>query len=123
MPLPFFAMAATEAAFTQGEPWREQMLRYVEQNVDLVADYMAEHHPQIRVIKPQASFLVWIDFSALGLSHAELVDFMVNRARLAMNDGAMFGKQGEQFMRMNVGLSRSVLQSALQQLSTAIATL
>lgn len=118
-----FAMVATEAAFTQGEPWREQMLRYVEQNVDFVADYMAEHHPQIRVIKPQASFLVWIDFSALGLSHAELVDFMVNRARLAMNDGAMFGKQGEQFMRMNVGLSRSLLQSALQQLSTAIATL
>lgn len=118
-----FAMVATEAAFTQGEPWRKQMLRYVEQNVDFVADYMAEHHPQIRVIKPQASFLVWIDFSTLGLSHAELVDFMVNRARLAMNDGAMFGKQGEQFMRMNVGLSRSLLHSALQQLSTAIATL
>jgi cystathionine beta-lyase len=118
-----FAMVATEAAFTQGEPWREQMLQYVEQNIDFVADYMAEHHPQIRVIKPQASFLVWIDFSALGLSHAELVDFMVNRARLAMNDGAMFGEQGKQFMRMNVGLSRSVLQSALQQLSAAIATL
>lgn len=118
-----FAMIATEAAFTQGEPWREQMLQYVEQNIDFVADYMAEHHPQIRVIKPQASFLVWIDFSALGLSHAELVDFMVNRACLAMNDGAMFGEPGKQFMRMNVGLSRSVLQSALQQLSAAIATL
>lgn len=118
-----FAMVATEAAFTQGDEWREQMLRYVEQNIDFVADYMAQHHPEIRVIKPQASFLVWIDFSALGLQHDALVDFMVNRAHLAMNDGAMFGRQGEQFMRMNVGLPRAVLHKALQQLTEAISTL
>lgn len=118
-----FAMVATEAAFTQGDKWREQMLCYVEQNIDLVADYMAQHHPEIRVIKPQASFLVWIDFSALGLDHDALVDFMVNQAHLAMNDGAMFGSQGEQFMRMNVGLPRDTLLRALEQLSEAISTL
>jgi cystathionine beta-lyase len=84
---------------------------------------MAQHHPEIRVIKPQASFLVWIDFSALGLDHDALVDFMVNRAHLAMNDGAMFGSQGEQFMRMNVGLPRATLLRALEQLSEAISTL
>lgn len=115
-----FAMVATEAAFNKGEEWRCEMVRYIEANIDFVADYIAEYMPDIKVFKPQASYLVWLDFSALGLSHERLVDMIINEARLAMNDGAMFGAGGEQHMRMNVGLPRPVLRRALEQLREAI---
>lgn len=115
-----FAMTATEAAFTEGEQWRQQMLSHVEGNIDYVDNYLKEHIPEVRAIKPQASYLVWLDFSALGLSHEKLIDMLVNEARLAMNDGAMFGIGGEQHMRLNVGTQRDVLEQAMRQLKEAI---
>ena len=118
-----FAMVATEAAFRNGDSWRRQMLAYIEQNIDFVDDYLRQNLPMIKLLKPQASFLVWLDFSALGLSHDALNDLVVNKARLAMNDGAMFGAGGEQFMRMNVATGRSVLQQALEQLRDAVTRL
>lgn len=114
-----FAMVATEAAFNLGDDWRCQMLKYVEGNVDFVADYISQNIPGVKLVKPQASYLVWLDFSGLGLSHQKLVDTIVNKAHLAMNDGAMFGVEGEQHMRMNVGTRREVLAQAMQQLRDA----
>lgn len=111
-----FAPIATIAALTQGEEWRQQMLRYVEGNIELVENYCREHIPAIRVVRPEASYLVWLDCTALGLSHDELIDLFVNKARLALNDGAMFGQGGEGYMRLNVGTQRAVLQQALEQL-------
>lgn len=115
-----FAMTATEAAFDYGNSWREQMLRYVEGNILYVEDFLAKELPQIKILRPQASFLVWLDFSALGLSHSALVDLVVNKAHLALNDGAMFGQGGEFHARMNVGTQRAVLAQAMQQLKEAI---
>lgn len=117
---PFLAMVATMAAYKKGEPWRQEMLRYVEQNVEFVESYCKDHLPQLRVHRPQASYLVWIDCRGLGLTHDQLIDLFVNRARLALNDGAMFGPGGEGFMRLNVGCPRSVLQQALRQLEEAV---
>lgn len=115
-----FAPIATIAAFRQGEEWRQQMLAYVEQNIDFVCDYLQQHIPAIRALRPQASFLVWLDCRALGLNHEALVDLFVNRAHLALNDGEMFGPGGQGFMRMNVGAPRSVLHQALEQLKAAV---
>ena len=115
-----FAPIATIAAFRQGEEWRQQMLAYVEQNIDFVSDYLQQHIPAIRALRPQASFLVWLDCRALGLNHEALVDLFVNRAHLALNDGEMFGPGGQGFMRMNVGAPRSVLHQALEQLKAAV---
>ena len=115
-----FAMTATEAAFTLGEEWREQMLAYIESNIDFVDEYLKANIPQVKITKPQASYLVWMDFSALGLKHEQLVDMLINKAHLAMNDGAMFGKEGEQHMRLNVGTTRKVLEQAMEQLKEAI---
>ena len=115
-----FAMVATEAAFTKGDDWRKQMICYIEQNIDFVDNYLKTNIPQVKVIKPEASYLVWLDFSALGMEHKALVEFLINEAHLAMNDGAMFGKEGEQHMRMNVGTQRSTLERALQNLKNAI---
>lgn len=118
-----FAPIATIAAFREGEQWRREMLHYVEGNIDLVINYCAEHLPGIIPLRPQASFLVWMDCRALGLKHNELVDFFVKKAYLALNDGEMFGPGGEGFMRMNVAVPRSVLRQALEQLRQALAEL
>ncbi len=118
-----FAPIATMAAFKYGEEWRQQMLHYVEQNILFVEDYCREHLPEIRPLRPQASFLVWLDCRALGLDHDALVDLFVNKAGLALNDGEMFGQGGEGFMRMNVGTPRSNLRTALERLKDAIAGL
>ena len=115
-----FAMTATEAAFTEGEECRQQMLAHIESNIDYVDNFLKENIPAVRAIKPQASFLVWLDFSALGLPHEKLIDFLVNEAHLAMNDGAMFGAGGEQHTRLNVGTQRAVLEQAMKQLKEAI---
>ena len=116
-----FAPIATIAAFTpEGEEWRQQMLRYVEGNVRFVEDYCREHLPGIQPMRPQASYLVWLDCRGLGLSHEALIDLFVNRARLALNDGEMFGAEGRGFMRLNVGCPRSMLRQALEQLRTVI---
>ncbi len=115
-----FAMTATEAAFTEGEQWRKQMLAHIESNIDYVDEFLRKNIPAVKAIKPEASFLVWLDFSALGLSHEAMVDMVVNDAHLALNDGAMFGIGGEQHMRLNVGTQRAVLEQAMQQLKCAI---
>ena len=114
---PLFSPIATIAAYTQGEDYRQQMLRYIEDNIRFVENYCREHLPKIKPWRPQASFLVWLDCRDLGLSHDTLVDLFVNRAHLALNDGAMFGIGGSGFMRLNVGAPRSVLRQALDQLS------
>lgn len=117
---PLFAPIATIAAFQQGEEWRRQMLAYLEENILFVENYCRENLPQIHPWRPQASFLVWLDCRALGLNHDQLIDLFVNRARLALNDGAMFGTGGEGFMRLNVGTPRAVLEKALHQLRNSL---
>ena len=112
-----FSPIATLAAFTpEGEEWRKEMLQYIEGNINYVIDYCRENIPQIKPWRPQASFLVWLDCRALGLNHQQLVDLFVKQAHLALNDGEMFGKGGEGFMRLNIAAPRSVLTEALERL-------
>ncbi len=118
-----FAPIATVAALKNGEEWRQQMVKYVEGNIDFIADYCKENIPGIKAVKPQASYLVWLDCTALGLNHDELVDLFVNKARLALNDGEMFGPGGAGFMRLNAGTQRAVLAKAMEQLRDAVKTL
>jgi cystathionine beta-lyase len=115
-----FAPIATIAAFRHGEEWRRQMLQYIQGNIDFVIDYCRQYIPQIKPLRPQASFLVWLDCRALGLNHQELVDLFVKKAKLALNDGEMFGQGGQGFMRMNVGSPRCVLQEALERLRQSL---
>ncbi len=119
-----FAPIATAAALRQGDPWRRRMIEYLEGNVDFVTDYFRQHIPGIVPVRPQASFLVWLDCRGLGLDHGQLTDLFINKARLALNDGEMFGKkEGHGFMRMNVGCPRSLVQKALGQLRDAVDSL
>lgn len=116
-----FAPVATIAAYRKGEDWRLQMLKYIEGNIEFVIAYCKEHIPQIKPLRPQASFLIWLDCRALGLDHDQLIDLFINKAGLALNDGEMFNPGGAGFMRLNVGCPRKVLETALENLKAAIA--
>ena len=118
-----FAPIAIIAAFTKGEEWRRQLISYIEGNILFLEDYLSSNIPQIKPIRPQATFLVWLDCSGLGLDHERLVDLFVNKAHLALNDGEMFGLGGEGFMRLNTGTPRAILAKALEQLKEAVCTL
>jgi len=115
-----FAYIASEAAYRNGKDWMQQMLEYIESNILFTDKYLKENVPQIKVIIPEASFLIWLDCRALGLPQSELVSLFVNKAHLALNDGEMFGPGGSGFMRLNVGCSRVVLKQALEQLKQAL---
>ena len=114
------SIIATEAAYNHGEQWLEQCLRYIEGNVDYVVQYCRQHLPGIVAVKPQAGFLLWLDCTGLGLEHDQVVDLFRNKARLAMNEGSMFGAAGRCHMRFNMGSPRSVIEQAMHQLHEAL---
>ncbi|MDR1524959.1 MAG: PatB family C-S lyase [Tannerella sp.] len=115
-----FSYIATIAAYTHGEEWRRQMLDYVIGNVNFVDEYLNKNIPQVKVYRPQASFLIWLDCRELGLDHKGLTALFTERARLALNDGAIFGAEGNGYMRINVGCPRSTLVTALERLKDAV---
>jgi cystathionine beta-lyase len=115
-----FAYIATQAAYTHGDEWKQQMLAYIEGNIRFVDRYLKENIPVIRAVIPQASFLLWLDCKALKISQKDLNDLFINKAQLALNDGEMFGEEGVGFMRMNIACPRSILEKAMQNLKKAM---
>lgn len=109
-----------EAAYRNGEAWLDSMLEYVAGNIDFVEDYCARYIPELKVVRPEASFLIWLDFRSLHLCQREIMDLLLDKAHLALNDGSMFGSQGIGFARLNVGTPRSILAGALEGLRAAV---
>ena len=115
-----FAYDCARACYTdEGDAWRRQMLDYVQGNIDYLDKQLRKLCPKIRMIRPEASFLVFLDCRELGLPQPQLEDFFINEARLALNSGTMFGSLGEGYMRLNVGCPRSVVEQATRQLAAA----
>jgi hemolysin len=114
-----FAFQTTVAAYEQGEEWLNQLLAYVQGNIDFLTQYIDQYLPKVKYLVPQASYLVFLDFRALGLSQKELVSFCTNKAHLALVDGSVFGEEGKGFMRINLASPRSVIEKALEQLKEA----
>lgn len=117
------AYVGCAAAYREGEEWLGQLLAYLQGNIDFTEQFLKERIPVLGMIRPQASYLIFLDCRRLGLSQPELVNLFVDKARLALNDGTMFGRGGEGFMRLNVGCPRSVLRRALEQLEEAVSHL
>lgn len=115
-----FGTVALEAAYNHGSEWLEQLLDYLEDNIDFVDEYVKKNIPGVEVIIPEATYLVMLDFRKLGLDNKSLKDLMIHKAGVAMNDGASFGKEGDGFQRMNVACPRSVLEEGLQKIEKAV---
>ena len=118
-----FAFIGAEAAFKYGDDWRKQLLQYLQGNIDFVEQYLTEKLPQVKMMRPEASFLLWLDFSALHLSQKELVHLLIHEAKVGLNNGVEYGTDGEGFMRLNIGTSRAKVQEALDRIAQAVATL
>ena len=115
-----FSLTAMEAAFTGGEEWLEQLLPYLSDNFDFVVDYCQKYIPKIKTFAPDATYLMWLDCRVLGLDNQALHDFMIQKAKLGLNDGCSFGRQLQGFMRLNAACPRSVLAQAMDQLRAAV---
>lgn len=114
---------ATEAAYTHGGEWLDELLVYVRGNMEYVHTEIAEHLPELSVKLPEATYLLWIDFRGLGLNAEELMQFLLHKAGIALNDGTMFGVEAAGFMRMNVACSRAIIEQAMEQLKAAVVEL
>lgn len=111
-----FAYVAAEAAFAHGEAWRLQLLDYLQKNIDFTEQYLHDNMPEIKMMRPEASFLLWMDFRAWNLPHKELVDLLVKKAKVGLNSGLDYGPEGEGFMRMNIGTPRANVLEALERI-------
>ena len=120
------ALDACKAAYTFGETWLEELLVYLQGNVDFVRSFLKEHLPHAKMMEPDGTYLLWIDFSSMALSanmtHAEFEKFLLEKAGVWMNNGTMFGDGGCGCFRMNIGCPRSVLEQALKQIKEAADT-
>lgn len=115
-----FSAAAVQAAYTDGEDWLEQALAYIQGNMDYLAEFLGENLPQIPLIKPDATYLAWLDCRALSLNQNQLEDLMLNKAGLFLDEGYIFGEEGAGFERINVACPRYILEDALHRLVEAI---
>lgn len=113
-------LVATIAAYTHEPVWLEAVKRYIEGNIACVEDFFARHACGIRPVRPEASFLIWLDCRALGLPQTELMDLFSEKAGVVMNNGAGYGTGGEGFVRLNVGCPRSVVEEALRRIEAAM---
>ncbi|WP_462319416.1 MalY/PatB family protein [Marinilabilia sp.] len=115
-----FGAEALKAAYTSGKAWLNELLEYLQGNIDYVMDFVAENMPEVKIHKPEATYLMWLDFSQWGVSDANLRKFIIEKAGIGLNYGPTFGKdQGANFHRLNVASSRQVIEEAMTRLLEA----
>ena len=115
-----FGIVALQAAYEHGEPWLEQVMGYIEANYRYLEAYVLEALPQIKVIKPEGTYLVWLDCRALGLDAKQLRQLMLEQARVYFDEGYIFGPEGEGFERINIACPRTLLIEALNRIKSAV---
>ena len=113
-------LVAARAAYESGKEWLDEVRAYIKDNLIFFRDYLKENIGELSLIEPEGTYLVWVDFRKLGLSEKQREDLIVNKAKLWIDSGAMFGVDGEGFERFNIACPRSYLKKALDSLAKAI---
>ncbi|WMC93279.1 MalY/PatB family protein [Kineothrix sp. MB12-C1] len=113
-------LTACEAAYRYGEEWYTQLIEYLKGNIEFVRNFLEERIPQIKMLEPEGTYLVWLDFRGLSLSEKEKEDLVIHKARLWLDKGTMFGEPGVGFERINIACPRAILQQALEKLEAAM---
>lgn len=114
-----FSITAFEAAYREGGPWLESLLAYLGQTRDFVRDYLLRYLPEIQLVEPEGTYLLWLDCRGMGMDDEELKRFFVRQAGVGLSPGTTFGIGGNGFMRMNIGAPRRVVATALEQIKRA----
>ncbi|MEA3504214.1 MAG: PatB family C-S lyase [Bacteroidota bacterium] len=115
-----FGITALEAAYNHGEEWLKQLLQYLQENVNTVDSFFKKELPQVKIIIPEATYLIWIDFRDTNIEPDKLNAIFINHAKVAITDGRMYGEEGKGFFRMNIACPKSVVETALKRIKTAI---
>ena len=113
--------AAALAAYRDGDAWLGELLRYLEANRDFLADYVRRHLPGVTMTPPEGTYLAWLDCRGAGPAAADPFTFFLERAKVALNDGALFGRGGQGFVRLNFGSPRALLTEGLERMRRALA--
>jgi cystathionine beta-lyase len=115
-----FGVVACETAYREGEPWLAQVMAYIEDNLDYLHQFIETHLPGIRVIRPEGTYLVWLDCRGLGLDKWALKRLMLGKARIFLDEGFIFGPEGDGFERINIACPRAILQGALARIKREV---
>lgn len=119
----FLGRLACQTAYTYGAKWVDELVAYLNGNLEFMISYFKENLPQVNVIKPQGLYLVWVDFRSLGMEHEALEKFMLEKAKVWLDEGYIFGHGGEGFERFNIAMPRCLLEKALKQVAEAVKSL
>ena len=115
-----FSLVGFEAAYKYGEDWLSQLLVHLDGNAQYVVDYIGENIPEIKVVKPEGTYLMWLDFNSLGVTPQGLQKMLVEDAKIAMNDGSGFGENGKGFARLNIACPRYMIEDAMQRIKHGV---
>jgi cysteine-S-conjugate beta-lyase len=118
-----FSIVAFESAYRHGENWLKQLLTYLEGNLNYAMSFFAVKIPQMKVIKPEGTYLLWLDCRGLGMNQEKLNDYMIRQAKVGLNDGRRFGIGGDGFLRLNMACPLPVLKDALERIEWAVRSL
>lgn len=113
-------LIACRAAYEEGAQWLDELKEYLLGNLNYIRSFLQEKLPEIRLVEPQGTYLVWLDFKSLGLEDQELENLINNKARLWLDGGTMFGEEGSGFQRVNIACPRSVIKQAMEQLAEGV---
>lgn len=115
-----FGITATEAAYTYGDEWYEAVKRYIKSNIDFAREYIEHNIPGVRLVPPEGTYLIWLDFNDTGIDARALDDLIINKAGLWLDSGRIFGSSGYGFQRINTACPRSVLAVALGRIKKSL---
>ena len=115
-----FGLVGLEAAYRYGDEWLEQLLEYLQGNLEFLMKYFEEKIPEIKVIKPEGTYLVWLDCRKLNMNPKKLRDFFIKKAKVGLEDGTIFGPEGSGFQRMNIACPSATLKEALERIERAV---
>lgn len=115
-----FSLVAVEAAFNKGGDWVNELVEYLEGNANYVEKYIEENISNIKVIKPEGTYLMWLDFRNLNLDKDEISSVLIKKGKIALSSGSIFGEEGQGFVRMNIACPRYILEDGLNRIKKAV---
>lgn len=115
-----FSECASVAAYNNGEQWLSELMDYLKENLNFMKKYISENMPYVKVIEPEGTYLAWLDFSALKMDPRELHEFILKKAKVWLDEGYIFGDEGNGFERINLACPRSILKEGLERINKAI---
>lgn len=115
-----FGAIAQESVYNYGQEWYRELIKYLNDNIEFVVDFINTRIPKLKVVKPEGTYLLWVDFSAIKMDSEERNNRLINEAGLVFNKGSVFGKCGENYERINIATQRDILKDAMNRLEKFI---